>query len=129
MNRQDMLAAVVAALTPLVGGRVYARLFPQPINAAAPTWPAIRITVIDAVPSESICGDGGEDTADYRLQLDVVTDAAKGGIELSQLRSQVLTAMRALGPEFIWAAENEFDEAATKTARVSLDYVVYLSSV
>lgn len=125
-TQAQLLTAVAAALRPLVGNRVYTRTFLQP--SGLPTWPAIRLSVISAVPYPDACGDGGDDAADFRLQIDVALAASSGETALQILRAQVMTAMAGLGAEYVWDGEfNDFNEA-TKTNRVALDYLVYLSN-
>ncbi len=125
-TQAQLLTAVVAALRPLVAGRVYTRTFEQP--SGLPTWPAIRLLVVSAVPYPDACGDGGDGGSDFRLQIDVAHSASAGESALQTLRAQVMTAMAALGPEYVWSGEfSDFDEE-TKTNRVTLDYMVYLSS-
>jgi len=122
----QMLTAVTAALRPLVGNRVYARTFLQP--SGLPTWPAIRLSVVSATPYPDACDDGGDEGADFRLQIDVANAASAGETALQTLRAQVKAAMAALGAEYVWAGEfNDYDET-TKTNRVALDYLVYLST-
>jgi hypothetical protein len=106
-----------------VADRVYPLTFPQPVSDAR--WPSIRYTFISADPGEDICGDGGDGTADYRVQLDLVhtTYAA-----LRVLRLQVLAAMDAFQPPAIWSGELEAYDAETKTYRSSLDFLLYPSS-
>ena len=121
----QMLTAVTAALRPLVGNRVYARTFLQP--SGLPTWPAIRLSVVSATPYPDACGDGGDEGADFRLQIDVANAASAGETALQTLRAQVMAAIATLGVHYIWDGEiNDFDEQ-TRTNRCSLDYMVYLS--
>jgi hypothetical protein len=125
-TQAQLLTAVVAALRPLVGNRVYTRTFLQP--SGLPTWPAIRLSVVSAVPYPDACGDGGDEGADFRLQVDVAHAASAGETAIQTLRASVKAAMTALGAEYAWAGEfNDYDEA-TKTNRVALDYLVYLST-
>lgn len=122
----QLLTAVVAALRPLVSNRVYVRTFLQP--SGLPTWPAIRLVVVSVTPYPDACGDGGDDGADFRLQVDLAHAAAAGETAFQALRAQVKTAMAGLGAEYVWDGEfNDFDEQ-TKTNRVALDYLVYLST-
>lgn len=125
-TQAGVLTAVVAALRPLVGNRVYTRTFLQP--SGLPTWPAIRLTVVSATPYPDACGDGGDEGTDFRLQIDVAHAASAGETGLQTLRAQVMTAIAALGAEYVWDGEfNDYDET-TKTNRVALDYLVFLSS-
>lgn len=125
MSQSDVLTEVVAVLRPLVGNRVYTRAFAQ--QAAAPTWPAIRIAVVSATIYPDADGDGGDDGADFRLQVDVVAAASAGETAMQTLRAQVMAAIATLGVHYIWDGEtNGFDEQ-TRTNRCALDYVVYLS--
>jgi hypothetical protein len=110
------------SLQSYVSGRAYPLIFPQGTDAR---WPSIRYVFISADPGEDICGDGGDATADYRVQLDLVhtTYAA-----LRVLRLQVLAAMDAFQPPAIWSGELEAYDAETKTYRSSLDFLLYPSS-
>lgn len=118
--------AVVAKLGPIVGSRVHRLVFPQP--PALPVWPAIRYSFVSVTVSPDICGDGGEETADYRLQIDVVSAEASGASAFSSLCASVRAAMATLLPTYVWDSEFEDFDAETKTYRLSADYLVYLSS-
>ena len=82
---------IFAALSPLVSGRVHASTFPQ--LPAVPITPAILCTFVSADPGQDICGAGGQDVEDTRVQVDVYStsfDSARA------LRLQVMAAMAAL---------------------------------
>lgn len=117
---------IVAAISSRVSGRAYVNVFAQPPER--PAWPAARVTVVSAVPDVDLCGDGGEDTADIRAQIDLVVAEAAGYAALKALQLLVMSDMAALNPPAIsdgWRIE--FDEE-TRTHRCSLDYIVYPSS-
>lgn len=114
------------AIGSLVGSRIYANVFSQPQQR--PVWPAIRRSIASVVPDVDLCGDGGDETADLRIQLDIVVAEASGYEALRTLRGQVMTAMSTFTPPAVWDSErNEFDEE-TRTHRCSLDYMIYPSS-
>ncbi len=117
-------ADLFTTLKTLVANRVYPETFIQP-NGALPVWPAIRYGLVSIVPAIAICGDGGDETADTRVQIDVVD---KTFIATRSLRSQVLQAMLNFDPPAI--VQNSFSEydAETKTFRASIDYVIYRST-
>lgn len=124
-TKADIAIAIVNKLKPMVGGRVFRNVFPQVV---ASTWPAIRYTFVSTVPNVDVCGDGGEETADFRVQIDVVDLESKGPTAFSTLCSAVKAAMQDLRPIYVWDGEGEDFDAETKTNRLSVDYVVYLSS-
>ena len=105
---------------------MYRNALPQ--LPAGPVWPSIRYTFISTAPNVDICGDGGQETADYRVQIDVVDLETKGPTAFSNLGDSVRTAMRDLLPNYVWDGEFEEFDAETKTNQLSLDYIVYLSS-
>lgn len=120
------LTAVIAALRPLVGNRVYTRTFLQSRDGP-PTWPAIRVSVVSATPYPDACGDGGDTGADFRVQVDIATIATAGETAHQALRTQVKSAMAGLGATYVWEGEQSLYDAETKTYLTSLDYVVYQS--
>lgn len=85
----------------------------------------MRFTIISADPVVSLCGDGGPETADSRVQIDIVDKQYKS---VQTLKEQVISAMQLMTPPTIWESEfNDFD-ADTKTHRCVLDFVIYPSS-
>jgi hypothetical protein len=112
-----------AALGPLVGNRVYPISFPQ--TGAVPVWPAIRYTIVSTVPAIAMCGDSGDDGADFRIQLDVV-DASYSAMRA--LRLDVLAEMATFVPPAIFENSTDQDDAETKTYRSQIDYVIYKST-
>ena len=125
MTLGDVLTDVTAALR--VVAPVHARTFLQP-RGALPAWPAIRLVVVSATPYPDTCGDGGDGGADFRLQVDIASEASAGETALQTLRASVMAAMAGLGDEYVWDGEfNDFD-VETKTFRCSLDYLVHLST-
>lgn len=117
-------ATIKDVLDGLVAGRVYASTFPQ--EPAAPTWPAIRFTVVSASVFADQCGSDDEATDDVQVQLDVVAltyDAMKA------LRLRVIDAMRDCAvPAVRQAGGFETFDAVTKTHRAVIDYVFQPSS-
>lgn len=125
MTLSDVLQAVVGALRDVAP--TFTRTFVQP-RGGMPSWPAIRVSVVSATPYPDAQGDGGDDGADFRLQIDIVNTASAGESALQTLRTRAREEMAALGAEYVWDGEtNDFD-AETKTFRCSLDYQVYLST-
>jgi hypothetical protein len=116
-------ASLYTTLAPLVSNRVYPVTFP--LTGAVPVWPAIRYSIISVTPSVTICGDGGDETADTRIQLDIVAQTFSA---VRALRLQVMTAMLTFAPPAVF--ENSFSsyDAETKTFREQVDYVTYASS-
>jgi hypothetical protein len=116
---------IFAAVSSLVGGRVYPLTFVQP-SGALPTWPAIRYTVVSDSIEATVCGSGGTDQADTRVQLDVV---AATYAAVRALRLQVITAMEALTTPTVWDGDGETFDEPTRTFRARLDFVIYPSSL
>jgi hypothetical protein len=112
-----------AALSSLVGGRVYPITFPQ--TSGTPGWPAIRYTFISITPDLVVCGDTGDIAADTRVQLDLV---ASTYVAARVLRLQVMAVMQTFLPPAIFETNFETWDAETKTFRASLDYVIQKSS-
>lgn len=115
---------VVGLLSALVDGRIYASTFPQ--EASAPTWPAIRFSVISEEPFADQCGSETTATDDTRVQIDVVAATYD---EMLTLKAAVIAAMATSAPP----AQREtggfetFD-SDTKTHRAVLDYTLQPSS-
>lgn len=110
---------LVGLLGSLVGGRVHASVFPQ--EDSAPTWPAIRFTVVTEDPFPDQCGSEDTDTDDVRVQLDIV---ATNYDAMRSLKAAVIAAMAASSTP----AERQgggFDtwDAETRTHRAVVDYV------
>ncbi len=112
------------ALKTLVANRVYPETFIQP-NGAFPVWPSIRYDFVSTIPTITVCGDGADETADTRIQIDVVD---KTFMATRALRLQVMQAMLNFDPPAI--VENSFSDydGDTKTFRASIDYVIYKST-
>lgn len=119
---QDVIDAIKAR----VDNRAYINAFAQPTER--PTWPAARVTVASVTPDVDICGDGGEETAESRIQIDIVVSEAAGYTVLTALKDQVMSDMVGFDPPAVWDAKRiSFDEE-TRTHRCSLDYLIYPSS-
>lgn len=125
-DKTTISSAVVTLLGPIVSSRVYRNVFPQP--PASPVWPAIRYSFPSVTPYADMCGDGGEEVADFRLQLDVVILESKGPSAFLNLCAQVKSAMATLAPIYVWDGDFEEFDLDTKTNKMTIDYVVYLSS-
>lgn len=98
--------------------------FPEPARYS-PQWPAIRYTFVDSVPVQDLVGDGDDDTADVRVQIDVV-DTTYSGVRL--LRLQVMDVMRNFLPPSTLQLSTDEKDSATDTYRCILDYLVNPSS-
>lgn len=116
-------ADLFAALKSLVGNRMSPNEFPQ--SPAVPVWPAIRYTFVDTIPEVDVCGDGDDDTATPRVQLDVVATTYTAA---RALRLQVMAAMRTFSPPAIIESSSGLYDAETKTFREILDYTFHGSS-
>lgn len=127
MNKHDIATALVTALKPLVANRVYRNVFPQ-APSTPPTWPAIRYTFISVTAVQDICGDGGEEVADYRVQIDLVDLESKGPTSFANLSALVKAALAPLQPIYVWDSEFEEFDLDTKTNRLSMDYLVFPST-
>lgn len=120
-------ADLKAILGPLVGGRCYPEVFPQP--PTQPVWPAIRYTFIDNVPVQDICGDGDDSTATPRIQLDVVSAYSRGYAENRALRLQVMQAMKGFPvPARVELSNSGPFDVETQTYRSILDYSLHGST-
>lgn len=131
-----MISGVVySLLSPLVaGGRCTPSRFRQEAIGApgttvpglsAPSWPAIRYTIISGFNVPTICGTDTVDTDDTRVQVDVV-DLTYGG--MVTLRDSVINAFANTTPPC--TRDNYFEtwDAETKTHRGVLDFVFYAST-
>jgi hypothetical protein len=106
----------------LVSNRVYPNTFPQP-EAGTPVYPMIRYVIIATEIDPDICGDGDADS--IRVQLDLVDDDA---LSTFALRDSVRAIMKThTEPAVLEDTASEFD-VETKTHRVRMDYIIYLSS-
>lgn len=108
----------------LVAQRYYANRFPQ--ETGAPTWPAIRGTVINRDNDVDQCGAGELSEENVSVQLDV---CALTYDEAETLFGQVSTAMAAASPPWIRqpGGFETFDHEA-KVHRITRDWVLYQSS-
>lgn len=119
---------VFAALKPLVplqngGARVYPLILPQGQNT--PITPAIRFQFISSETSTDVCGDGGDATANTRIQVDAYSvdfDTCRA------LRLQVIAAMTAMSTPTVWDGGFDDYEPDTKLYRCSMDFVTHPSS-
>ena len=111
------------ALSDLVDDRCYPITFPQ--TGGVPVWPAIRYTIVSVVPAIALCGDSGDDAADFRVQLDVV---ASSYTAMRALRLDVLAAMQTFVPPAIFENSSDQYDSETKTYRSQVDYIIYKSA-
>lgn len=120
----DHHATLKAALGPLVGGRYYPVKFPQ--ESGAPSWPAIRGTIVSFDNQIDQCGAGTEDDEDPRMQIDICAptkDAAR------LLRSDVLAVLAALDDPWIkQPGGGEGWDAEAKVHRYREDFILYQST-
>lgn len=115
-------ADLFTILGPLVDNRCYPLTFP--LNPPRPMWPAIRYTVVSAVPAIALCGDTGDEGADFRIQLDCV---AMSFFDARALRQAVMDAMRVFEP--LAVNENSFSnfDPETKAYDEVLEYEIKYS--
>ena len=121
MSTAAIHAAVFAAPTSLVGGRVYPVMFPQ---EPLPTWPAIRYTPAGGTTHSTSCGTSAED--DCTLQIDCV---ALNFDDALALAASARTALEGIATLTVLADAPplaEFD-AETRTWRSLQRFTVYLA--
>jgi hypothetical protein len=117
-------SVIVDLLGPLVAGRVYASVFPQ--EDTAPTWPAIRFTVVADTPFPDQCGSEDTDSDDTRVQIDIVAD---GYDEVLALKAAAIAALATSTPAALREPGGfETYDADTRTHRAVLDYTFQPSS-
>ena len=109
------------AIGGLVGERYYPSKFPQ--ETGAPTWPAIRGTLLRDNAIDQ-CGAGTDDDDDLHLQLDICAltyDAC------DMLRIDVCEAMAAAGWSRQPGSGDEWD-AEARVHRWRIDFLLQLST-
>lgn len=117
-------ADLFTTLGPLVSNRVKPVTFLL-ADGTLPVWPAIRYEFITDVPAISTCGNS-ETAADIRVQIDPVHTTFVG---MRALKLNVIAAMRTFSPPAVLQDGGGEDyEAATKTYRARLDYIIHQSS-
>lgn len=114
---------IFAALSPLVGARVYPLVLPQ--SPVVPVTPAIRYQFISSDPEADVCGDGGDETADTRTQVDVYSTTHPA---TRALRLQVIAAMRLLPTPTLWAGGSDDYDPELKLYVCTMDFISYPSS-
>jgi hypothetical protein len=107
------------ALKGLVGNRVWPDVFPQDI-----AWPAIRYTLVSAVPETTICGSGNDTVTEFRFQIDAV---AKTGVERDALRLSIANAMQSFPTPVVLDSWSKDYDTEAKGYRVQMDYVLHPS--
>ena len=115
-------ASLYSELGPLVANRCYPNTFP--LTPPNPAWPAIRYAFVSEVPAIALCGNSDDDSADTRVQLDLVAatySAARG------LRQSVMAAMEGFAPPAVLQNSYAQYDAETKTHREILEYMVHAS--
>ncbi|MNL67501.1 hypothetical protein D3C87_1920940 [compost metagenome] len=92
-----------------------------------PITPAILFVLPSNVPTIDICGAGGDDESDKRVQVDCYSTTFDGA---RAIRLQVLAAMAALTPPMVWQGDNPVPpfDADLKLHRCSMDFIQYPSS-
>jgi hypothetical protein len=122
-------AALFAALSPLVAGRVYPVAFPQ---EPLPTWPAIRYTPVGGTVWPDACGGGDGSLDDVRVQIDCVAMASgttPGYDAAVALANAVRAALTDFDPPCVPDGPALFDyDSETKTHRAIQDFTFYPSS-
>lgn len=120
-TRHDTIRAIVGTL---VDGRYYPNNFPQ--ERTAPTWPAIRGTIISRDNELDQCGAGTDDDDDVRVQLDIVASTYDA---LDALRISVWDAMSAADPPWIRQPGSfETWDSEARVHRVSTDFILHQST-
>jgi hypothetical protein len=109
------------ALKGLVGNRCHPDRF---VQGETPRWPAIRYSVVGGTSWEDLCGDGGEEADDVRIQLDWVAESEAAR---EALTPQIRAAMTALGL-YIQGRPQEMYDAETKTFRATADWIAFQST-
>jgi hypothetical protein len=106
-----------------VDGRAYPNVIPAPDSGNA-IYPVIRYTHVGTEIDPDLCGDGDADTVRY--QIDIIDTSYAGAI---LIRDLVREGMRThASPAVLEDSAAEYD-AETKTHRIRMDYVIYLSSL
>lgn len=118
-----MHALLYATLGPLVEGRYYPNNFPQ--EDTAPTWPAIRGTLVTAQAFTALCGDDDGESDTPEIQLDVV---AIDYDQAAALAAAVRSALVGTDPPSERTGQFETFDRDTKTHRVVLSYRFHPSS-
>src|SRR5262245_32500319 len=116
-------ADLYTALGSLVSNRCYP--IALPLNLPYPERPAIRYTLIAATPAIALCGDSGDESADYRVQLDCIAGSFK---DARALRDSVLGAMASFSPPAVLQGSFSQFDPETKCYTEVLDYAVYISA-
>jgi hypothetical protein len=119
-------ALLRAALDTLVAGGYHPNTFPQ--EDRAPTWPAIRGTIITAQAFTDQCGDDAGETDDETVQLDVVAVEYDEMKALAGDGGTVRLALLSMQPPAFRAGYFETFDRETKTHRGVLTYVFKPSS-
>ena len=116
----DILRTALNSIAPYYPGK-----FPQ--ESGAPTWPAIRGTIVSRQNDPDQCGGGLLTSDTVRVQIDVcaVTYTAVEGI-----MSSVVTALDALTNPQVLREPGGFDawDAEAKVHRMSADFLILQST-
>lgn len=120
---------VFTALRGLVADRCYPSNFPQRETngeyTLAATLPAIRYTVVSAVPIPDLCGTDDGTTDETRVQVDCVAQTHGAAVAL---RDDVIAAMQGLTPPATRDQGFTTFDAETRTHRATLDFLFHPSS-
>lgn len=119
--------ALATLLGPLVLGRYHPVQFAQP-KTGGPRWPAIRGVQVGGERFPDICGDGDDDNATPRVQIDIVSSIAAGYAAHNALRQQVLAAMKTFPVPANVELELEQTDEDTETYRSIVDYSLHGSN-
>lgn len=121
MNYHTTMRTLIGSL---VSGRYYPNKFPQ--ETGAPTWPAIRGTVVSSDNAVDQCGAGGQDEEDVSIQIDVCATTYEA---CAALFAQVCTALAAASPSWIRQPGGfETWDAEAKVHRITRDWVLQQST-
>lgn len=124
MKYHDALGTL---LGPLVAGGYHPVDFAQPKHGR-PQWPAIRGVQVGGERFTDICGDGDDDNATPRVQLDIVSTKAAGYTAHDALRRLVLAAMKTFPVPATVELELEQTDDETETYRSIVDYSLHGSN-
>ena len=120
-------AVIREALRDLVDGRCYPSIFPQDERGNITTkWPAIRYSIVSAVPPSDVCGTGDTTADDTTVQIDIV---AKTDGAAQALLEEVITALLDTDPPCVRVSHRLVYDVETRTHRATVDYTFYASSV
>lgn len=121
MSAHDTIRTAIGSL---VANRYYPNRFPQ--EAGAPTWPAIRGTIIVGTNAPDACGGGDIDEDDLLIQIDFVAESYDAA---DALLASAAPLLEALTPAFVrQPGRRDAWDPDTRTHAVSVDFLLQQSS-